>query len=255
MKRRPPRPLIALLVLALFATVGYLWWRSRSETTIASKTLSGVVETRTYQVSAPMAATVTAVQATEGARVAKGATLLRLDTRSLDLQITQAKQGVTAARAAVTKAQDDGTSADVAAARARLAQAQAAVSLATVQRSNAVVTAPHGGTIITVSTNAGQTAAPGRTLVTLIDPADLYVRVYIPEPQLVDVKVGGKATVTACDTRRTGTISFVAAKPEFTPNTVETEDQRTKLVYEVRIRVSDPSGALKPGLPVDVTVP
>ena len=51
----------------------------------------------------------------------------------------------------------------------------------------------------------------------------------------------------------TGTVSFVASEAEFTPTNVETKDQRTKLVFEVRVRISDTSGALKAGMPVDVT--
>lgn len=46
----------------------------------------------------------------------------------------------------------------------------------------------------------------------------------------------------------------MAAEAEFTPNTVQTKDQRTKLVYEVRVRVADESGTLKAGMPVDVTL-
>jgi len=50
-----------------------------------------------------------------------------------------------------------------------------------------------------------------------------------------------------------GTVSFIASESEFTPNNVQTKDQRVKLVYEVRVRVSDSSGTLKAGMPVDVT--
>ena len=50
-----------------------------------------------------------------------------------------------------------------------------------------------------------------------------------------------------------GTVSFVASEAEFTPANVETKDQRTKLVFEVRVRISDTSGVLQPGMPVDVT--
>ena len=51
-----------------------------------------------------------------------------------------------------------------------------------------------------------------------------------------------------------GTVTFVSAQAEFTPNTVQTAEQRAKLVYEVRVTISDASGTLKPGMPVDVTL-
>ena len=70
----------------------------------------------------------------------------------------------------------------------------------------------------------------------------------------LEAKVGGRATVSSDSTPDAqATVSSVASTAEFTPNTVETEDQRTKLVYEVRLRVTTPAGDLKPGMPVTVT--
>ena len=50
-----------------------------------------------------------------------------------------------------------------------------------------------------------------------------------------------------------GTVTFISSTAEFTPNNVETKEQRTKLVYEVRVTIADRNGALKAGMPVDVT--
>ena len=50
-----------------------------------------------------------------------------------------------------------------------------------------------------------------------------------------------------------GTVGSIAAQAEFTPNNVETKEQRVKLVYEVRVHIADKSGTLKAGMPVDVT--
>ena len=81
------------------------------------------------------------------------------------------------------------------------------------------------------------------------------MRVFVPETRIGDVKVGQTATVTtdSSDGRYPGTVEFIASQAEFTPNNVETKDQRVKLVYEVRVRVTDTSGTLKAGMPVDVT--
>jgi HlyD family secretion protein len=162
---------------------------------------------------------------------------------------------VKAAEAALSNAKEDGTDADVSAARARLNQAEAAVDLAKVQLGYATVTAPHSGVVVTLTTNAGENAGPGRTLLTLSDPEDLFVRAFVPETQIGNVKVGQQATATTDPATEPyiGTVSFVASEAEFTPTNVETKDQRTKLVFEVRVRISDTSGTLKPGMPVDVT--
>jgi HlyD family secretion protein len=243
-----------LLVLSLVAG-GYFWWRSAQATESTGLSASGSVEAQQYQVASVIAGRVMKVAASEGDVVKQGQTLVVLDQSALKLQVEQAEQGVKAARAALTNAKEDGTDADVTAARARLNQADAAVDLAKIQLGYATVTAPHSGVVVTLTTNAGENAGPGRTLLTLSDPGDLFVRVFVPEMQIGNVKIGQRATVTADSVSEPypGTVSFVASEAQFTPNNVETKDQRTKLVFEVRVRISDSSGALKAGMPVDVT--
>jgi len=253
-RRRPLIPLLILLVLAL-AAGGYFWWRSARATEPTGLFASGAVEAQEYQVASVIAGRVTKVAVSEGDVVKQGQTLVILDQSALKLQVHQAEQGVNAARAALSNAKKDGTHADVSAARARLNQARASVDLAKVQLGYATVAAPHSGVVVTVTTNAGQNASPGKTLLTLSDPSSLFVRVFVPETQIGSVKIGQQVTVTP-DSRGepyAGTVSFVASEAEFTPNNVETKDQRTKLVFEVRVRISDTSGALKAGMPVDVT--
>lgn len=258
----PPKKVIArvvaLLVIATLPVAGWFWWQQRqAEEASGSLTASGSIEAGEYQVAPATAGTVTKVLVAEGDQVEAGQKLVTLDGRAAALQVEQAEQGVAAAKAAVTSAEDDedATTATIDAAKARLAQARAAVDLAKVQRGYSTVTAPHAGIVATLVTNAGQNAAPAKTLLTLIDPADLFVRAYVPETRIGDAKIGSTAQVTtdsAPETSR-GTVTYVSSSAEFTPNTVETQDQRTKLVYEVRIRVADASGALKPGMPVTVT--
>lgn len=254
-RKHPPAPVIVLLVV-LLAGGGWWWWRSaHPEAQAVSQAVSGQVEARQFQIASAIAGRIATVAAAEGDQVTAGATLVTLDDSALTLQLDQARQGVLAAEAAVTNAKDDGTKADVAAAEARLAQAKAGVSLAEVQLGYATVTAPRAGRVVSVATNVGQNAAPGRTLLSLIDPSDLFVRVYVPETRIGSVKVGQAATAAADGASGTfsGTVTFVSAQAEFTPNTIQTPEQRAKLVYEVRVTLADSSGTLKPGMPVDVT--
>ncbi len=97
------------------------------------------------------------------------------------------------------------TKADVKAAKARQAQAEAAVKLAEVQLGYATIKAPSDGTVVNVVGNAGANAAPGRTLLTMTDPADLFVRVFVPEPQIGQVVVGHGATITTNSSTETFT--------------------------------------------------
>lgn len=257
-RRHPPIPVIVLVLVLLIGGGAWWWWSTtQTPTTTAQLQESGSVEANEYQVAAALSGRVTAVRVAEGDQVTKGQELVRLDRSAAKLVLEQARQGVKAAKAAVTNARDDddSTDADIAAARARLRQAEAGVKLAEVQLGYTVVKAPRAGTIVSVTTNTGQNAGPGRTMLTMIDPADLFVRVFIAETEIGKVKPGQAATLTTDSSAETysGSVSFIASKAEFTPNNVQTREQRVKLVYEVRVRVSDATGTLKAGMPVDVS--
>lgn len=254
--KRPPIPVIILVVLLLVGG-GVWWWWTATHPAEADTTLraSGTAESREYQVAPAITGRVDEVKVAEGDTVKSGDPVVLIDPAALKLQVDQAKQGVKAAQAAVKNAEDDedATKADVTAAKARRAQAEAAVDLAELQLGFATVTAPRDGVVISVVTNAGQNTAPGRALLTLTDPADVFVRVFVPEPRIGEVSVGQPVKIaTDGATQTTGTVSLIASQAEFTPNTVQTQDQRTTLVFEVRVRVDDPD-VVRAGMPADVT--
>lgn len=254
-RKHPPIPVIVLLVLVP-AVLGFWWWTETRAEPDAGLVLTGQVETTELAIAPAMAGRIASIEVREGDQVDEGQVLVQLDTAALDVQRRQAEQGVIAATAAVTNAEedDDATDADVTAARARLAQAEAAVELADVQLGYATVKAPIAGRVVSIIGNAGANAAPGRTLMTMTDPSDLSVRVFVPEPQIGQVLVGEEASITTGSGTEsyTGTVAFVSDAAEFTPNAIDTADQRAKLVFAVRIRIEDPTGALKSGMPVDV---
>lgn len=257
-RKHPPIPVIVIVLALLIGGGVWWWWAATTDSTAAGQwQTTGSVEANEFQIAAALSGRITEVKVTEGQQVGEGAELVRLDQSALKLQLEQAKQGVTAAEAALTNAQndDDATKADITAAKARLKQAEAAVKLAEVQLSYTVITAPRAGTVVSLTANVGQNAAPGRTLLTLVDPTDLFVRVYVPETEIGQVRVGQNATIGTDSATETfpGTVSFIASEAEFTPNTIQTKEQRVKLVFGVRVRISDDTGTLKAGMPVDVT--
>jgi HlyD family secretion protein len=91
-----------------------------------------------------------------------------------------------------------------------------------------------------------------------MDPGDRWVRIYVPENRAGRLRLGGPAEIRADaypDRTYAGEVMHIASEAEFTPRNVQTTEERVKLVYEVRVRVTgDPELELKPGLPADVTL-
>jgi HlyD family secretion protein len=142
------------------------------------------------------------------------------------------------------------------AARAQIAQAEAAVRGVEATLGNTVLTAPFDGVVTVRHREPGEIVPAGSPVLTVMDPASRYVRIYIPENRVGAVRLGTRATISA-DTypgkTYPGEVSFIASEAEFTPKSVQTTEERVRLVYEVKVRVTgDPKFDLKPGLPADV---
>lgn len=142
-------------------------------------------------------------------------------------------------------------------AQARLEGAVAARSLADTRLSQAVLAAPISGTVMTKHAEPGELLAAGSPVITVARMDEVWVRAYLPETQLGKIKLGQRATVTS-DTWKgrayQGTVSFIASEAEFTPRNVQTEAERVKLVYRIKITIANPKQELKPGMPVDAVI-
>jgi HlyD family secretion protein len=249
---------VAVVVLALAgAGVWYLVVQSRSAQT---ETLggSGIIEVTEVQVASQQPGAVAAVSAKEGASVKVGQVLARIDDRVLREQVRGGQAGVAAALANVDAAlEEDDNDAQVANARAQVRAAFAQRDIARAQLAQATVRSPLSAVVLDVAVKRGEIASAGQTLMTLGDLSRPTLVVYIPEPQIGRVKLGQKAEVTTdAFPGRTfaGTVSQVAEQAEFTPTSVQTKDQRTKLVYGVTIRLTNPGRMLKPGMPADAAL-
>jgi HlyD family secretion protein len=142
------------------------------------------------------------------------------------------------------------------AARAQVAAAEAAVAGLDALLDQHRLRAPFAGLVTVRHREPGEIVPAGAAVVTLLDPGDRWVRIYVPENHLAAVHVGEKASIRS-DTfpgkRYEGEVSFVASEAEFTPKNVQTQEERVRLVYAVKVRVTgDPGFELKPGLPADV---
>ncbi len=163
------------------------------------------------------------------------------DDRVLGVQISGARTGL--AR----------TAADIAALDARIAAATDRIRRATVHN-------PVTGTVLATYVRAGEMVTVGQPLYRIANLDTLTLRAYLTGAQLSTFRLGTRVQVgadAAGDSLRTytGIVSWVSSKAEFTPTPVQTREDRGDLVYAVKIRVANPDGALKVGMPGDVTLP
>lgn len=139
---------------------------------------------------------------------------------------------------------------------ARRKQVEAGIRMVRKQIADAVVTAPEGGLLATRYYEPGEAVPPLQPVCEIVHIARLKVRIYVAEPRLPDVRHGQAAAVRAdgLDTVRRGRVAWVSPKAEFTPKQILTPETRTSLVYAVEVTVENPDGALKDGMPVEVTL-
>ncbi len=142
-------------------------------------------------------------------------------------------------------------------ARARLERARQALGLSQTRLDDALLVAPISGIVLSENVEPGEYVSPGTPVVTIGALADVWLRAYIDEPDLGRVKVGQRARLTTDtypDKVYDGVVSFLASEAEFTPKNVQTDKERVKLVYRIKIDVPNPSFELKPGMPADAEI-
>jgi HlyD family secretion protein len=173
----------------------------------------------------------------------QAATAQQLDQAERDYKVlTEQIQGVEAQRRTVGE--------DVKSTDARLAQVGQ-------QLEKSHITSPVSGTVLARYTDRGEFVQPGQPLYKIANLDSMILRAYVTETQLARVKLGAPVSVsidTGNKERRTltGTVSWVSPQAEFTPTPIQTRDERKDLVYAVKVRVPNPGGIVKIGMPADV---
>jgi len=160
-----------------------------------------------------------------------------------------AREGAARLRAGARREEVDG-------ARARVAAVDAQIAALEKNKTDATVLAPIDGIVSQRLLDPGEMAAPRAPIVVLTDLDHAWAEVFVDEPQVPRLKHGQPATVfTDAGGSIPGTISFISSKAEFTPRNVQTAEDRSKLVYRVKIAVDNREGVLKQGMPVEAEIP
>lgn len=140
-------------------------------------------------------------------------------------------------------------------ARAAVGQAEANLKVIETQIAKLTLTAPADGVILTRSVQPGEVLSPGAVALTLANLSDLTLTVYIPEDRYGEVTLGQTVRVTVDsfpgETFR-AVVVHISDRAEFTPRNVQTVEGRKTTVFAIKLRLEDPAGKLKTGMPADV---
>lgn len=146
---------------------------------------------------------------------------------------------------------------EIARARARLEQVAQSLAIAQTRLNYATLHSPISGVVLSENVQAGEYVVPGVPVVTIGNLAEIWLRAYVNETDLGRVKQGQPVCVwtdTYPGKVYPGQLSFIASEAEFTPKSVQTQKERVKLVYRVKIDIPNPNLELKPGMPADADI-
>jgi HlyD family secretion protein len=169
--------------------------------------------------------------------------------KSADDHVRAARESLQRLRAGARPEEIDAAQARVAAADAQIATLEKAIA-------DATVTAPIAGVVTEKLAEVGELLQPHAPIVVVTDLDHAWANVYVDEPVVPKLRLGQPATIftDAGGPGIAGTISYISAKAEFTPRNVQTADERSKLVYRVKVSVDNKSGTLKAGMPVEAEI-
>ena len=119
------------------------------------------------------------------------------------------------------------------------------------------LTAPQNGTILKKFKESGEYAGPGIPLYKIADLQNMTARVYVTGSQLASLALGQQVQVlydgpTGELLSLSGKVSWISNQSEFTPKTIQTREERVNLVYALKVRVNNPEGILKIGMPIEI---
>ena len=145
---------------------------------------------------------------------------------------------------------------ELAAAQARIDAVDAQIAALRKSQSDAELKSPVAGTVTSRLADNGELVAPRTAIVVVTDLDRAWANVYVDAPVVPRLALGQTIPlVTDANQRIDGKITFISPKAEFTPRNVQTAEERTKLVYRIKVTTDNRQGILKPGMPVEAEIP
>lgn len=146
---------------------------------------------------------------------------------------------------------------EINAAQARENQAKASYDLINKLISDCFVVSPISGIVTEKYVEKGETAVPQTSLLQISNLSKVEIYVYVAEANLGKIKLGEKAEIkidTFSEKVYDGKVTYISSEAEFTPKTIQTKDERTKLVFAIKVEAENKDFELKSGLPADVKI-
>jgi HlyD family secretion protein len=168
-------------------------------------------------------------------------------------RVRGASERVRVSREALARVRVGARKEEIDAARARIAAVDAQMAILQKGLKDATVLSPADGIVTQTLADVGEIVGPRMPLVVITDLDRAWANLFVPEPMVPRVRIGQSATVMtdAGGPGLPGTVTFVSPRAEFTPRNVQTADERSRLVYRIKVAVDNHEGLLKPGMPVD----
>lgn len=167
-------------------------------------------------------------------------------------RLAEAKAGLKLAGENLKKI--DITQKEVAAATAQVEAASAALEVSEIQLAYTKLSSPFDGIMVSRNIEPGEIVAPGQEVFSISDLSRVDLKIFVGESEIGKIRPGQKARVkidTFPSKSYTGSVSFISPEGEFTPKIIQTQKERVKLVYLVKIAIPNPDLELKTGMPAD----
>jgi HlyD family secretion protein len=242
MKKRL-RIIIPILAVVIAGVV--LWnWLTGNKFTFA-----GTVEATEVDVPAQVSSTIDALAVAEGQAVTQGQLLVSLDGQDYRLAQSQANDDYHRG----LKLFQSGSMP-----KETFNHLQNQKQLADLRVQWCSILSPLTGTVLTKYHEPGEWVNPGTKVFTLADLREVWCLIYVPQPDLVRLSYGLKLEATLPELQGKsfeGKITHINDQAEFTPKNVQTEKERTNLVYAIKVTFPNPEGLLKPGMTLEVQIP
>jgi HlyD family secretion protein len=189
-----------------------------------------------------------------GSRKQRDDAVTRRDVAAARVQA--AKDRARAADEAVARLRAGARREELAAAQARIDAVDAQLAALRKTLADATLATPVAGIVTSRLVDPGELIAPRTPVVVITDLDRAWANVYVDEPVVPRLSLGQTIPlVTDAGQRLEGRITFISPKAEFTPRNVQTAEERTKLVYRIKVTTDNRQGILKSGMPVEAELP